>query len=709
MEKTEVKQETKEILGVNHLASHLSRVQKEKTRLTLERLNKLFRQIISELPYAQHAVPPALAEALNADAPLRPDNLTLNEVAVWLGRALFNPEQRNDIVYLTHIYLHNRKRIEKEYALAVLPVVLKEYDLKFFPEKYHEAIKNILLNVMEKIINEKQSRKIPGYASHALIEIFDPIIHKHSSNIQLEQLKSNFPLEFRQYILQSAQCSYEKINSEATLLSIMQEKETAFNEFKDAITTRIPSAPNQEKQINRIWFTQHDKNLKHEQLMQQLDTFLKTDNPKSNQGILSLQLRMHLSEKLRKQIYLADQKTEIYQSDNATMQAHEEVFQAVAYDATALRNLITATNKIRENYRQKFLHRFAGNSTLTAIEEALLDTLIGKNVVKRNIQTDQTYTVREGGYPHKNIIEIYTSITSSLKQIKENTKGLFAAELQTQINTAIETIQKQGAALSLKPVLVEEKPVFIAPKSTTTLTLIIEPTPEVETPHFETQAEAPPPAREFKTPPEPLVIEEPIEAKVKPKPLPVEEKSEPELEPKVTPQPLVIEDTDFEAEPKVTPKPLFIEDTEFELEPKVVPKPLIITDTDEETALDQNTADTIDAGVAIMKNYQLGELEQPVLTAWKKMVTTATSAGADDAHAMDLGSENEIHLYVICDLAQQVAAIQESTLADDKKITLQTLKSQLLEALTNPLEPQNWDCFEGMKRDQIDMTILSLQ
>jgi hypothetical protein len=74
-----------------------------------------------------------------------------------------------------------------------------------------------------------------------------------------------------------------------------------------------------------------------------------------------------------------------------------------------------------------------------------------------------------------------------------------------------------------------------------------------------------------------------------------------------------------------------------------------------------------------------------------------------------LAGENEVRFYVICDLAQQIAAIEESKLNLEQKDILQSTKTVFLVALSNPVDENNWSFFEGTHRDDIDRAISMLQ
>lgn len=220
---------------------------------------------------------------------------------------------------------------------------------------------------------------------------------------------------------------------------------------------------------------------------------------------------------------------------------------------------------------------------------------------------------------------------------------------------------------------------------------------------------------------EPIVLEEntplevPLQENVEPKPLVLDVSFDDEIPVVETPQetsetkPLLI-DAHFDEEETAPvtevpqessgPKPLQI-DVSFDDE-------IVLTPSATESVVPETAAvdARVQTGLDIMNNYQLGDMKIVVEKAWKNMLQM-TSEASIDADGMDISSDCEVRLYVICDLIQQINGIDMSGLSESKKQILQDLKHKLMDALDNPLDENNWSFFEGVRRDNIDRTLSS--
>ena len=822
MEDIENKEETVEALGIDHLLSHLNDINAQDARLSPAKTATLFRQMGNEIPYAAPVLHPSLASALLADTPLQKNNNTLNMTIACLGKAFFNPNNLTPISQLAQTYLYSRKQAEKSYASGVLNDVLAHSDLSLYPESAKPALKNLSQLILEKIINEKQSRKIPGYKPHSLIELIDPIIHNKLMNPELDKIKVQHFFEFRQFVNSIAHAGYEAIRDEESFMAILAEKQTAFNIFSEGIAALEPKEAELNTFRRKLWFSQRDKLQKHEAFMKQVDVFLNVLKSKKHLHELSLQLRLRFSENLRKKFNAMDRDTALYQRDESIKQAHESAFSQIQFDANGIRLILTEILAIEERYNHAILHRLSNQKTLVLLEDYLTDVLLGKVIIQRNPLTDDKRHMRIHGYPQKSIAELFGDMIAALETLESKLHGLFAEALKHEIKTAItdlsdhsknlrftpiktpEPVQEAEPEIRLEPLLpraetlapkataepiaperkpaepkfapaesriilekvtpkpksvepeitlekVASKPELIEPEITLEKITLKSETIEPEI-TLEKVALEPEPAEPEITlekvalepePAEPEIILE----KIAPKPEPVEpeitlekvalepEPAEPEIilekiapkpepaEPEITlekialePEPaepeITLEKIALEPEPaepeiileKIAPKPEPIE-PEITLE-KTAPKPEPAAEATR-TFFSQAALEAINAGNAIMKNYELNEFQPMVLNAWKKIVSNASTAHPDDITG-DFASESEVQLYVICDLAQQIAAIPAANLSPDQQTQYSQLKAQLQSALLNPISPENWDCFEGMKRDEIDRTLSTL-
>lgn len=710
MENAHIKQEHKQLLGIDKLMAGLTRLHDETQRLKRDKVESLIRLMVNEIPYAYLIIPNTLAESLLADAPLDPNNLNLNEVIANLGFALFDAQQITILSGMIQTYLTQRKVTEKAYAAALLPEILRDDDLAVFPEKARPELKNIAHTILEKVINEKQLRKTPGYRLESLIAVVEPIIYHRLFNPELDRSRITHHLAFRKLVNAIAQDGYEKIHDDAKLTIIQKEKRAAFEQLYLSIAARAVVYPELETEHEKLRFLQKDKIDKNIELQKLFDEFFKAKSQKTIEGILAQQLRIRFTDRLRKQLLQTDIQPEIYENEFTIKQAHDAVFKQLKDDYFALKYSITKIKSIRENYHKKFLQIFAKSKELAAIDAALLDATLGKAVVKVDLFTGEKHSIREiGGYPKANVNQIYTTLIASLQAIDANLSGIFSNQLKYEIGRVLADLRKVETKIST---------LFAEEERVDTITAEQpEPAAPIERAQVETiqikEKEAPEPVEEVKAAEQqaPVAKEEVkenvIEEKIVPKPLIIEEEevTPPAPTPVVAekPEPIV---TQAPAQPEPLPTP---EEEEVKLE-KVAPTPLIIEEEPEPTveqpvaavAHDQATQEILDSGAMIMKNYQLGDFEKPIYEAWKLMSTSSSDTSMDTGAGLNFSSDNDVRLYVICDLAQQVSGINVAQLSDEQKQILQGIKSELIEALKNPLDEANWDHFEGSHRDIID-------
>ena len=162
----------------------------------------------------------------------------------------------------------------------------------------------------------------------------------------------------------------------------------------------------------------------------------------------------------------------------------------------------------------------------------------------------------------------------------------------------------------------------------------------------------------------------------------------------------------FNTVPQAMPKPTQSAES-FSME-----VPAVKQEASVEAAVKLEPAESIvpeDSGIQIIKNYELGEFEKPIKDAWQTMTANAKTTSSNPDDVALLLQENSVQLYVICALAQQIAAIEENQLRPEQKEILQSIRAVLLAALVDPQNENNWSCFEGIRRDDIDRAIAALQ
>ncbi len=728
MEKMPTKQGHQEMLGIDKLVASLTQLLEESKRLKRDKTESLIRLMVNEIPYAHEIIPNTLAESFLSDAPHTLNDLKMNEVIANLGFALFDANQKNELIELVRAYLQLRKKTERAYAEALLPDILPTEELKQFPEKARPELIKIAQTILEKVINEKQLRRIPGYRLESLLAVVEPLIYHRLFNPELDRLRITHHLAFRKFVNTVAQDGYEKIHDETKLTIIHNEKELAFSQFAHAIIQKAVVYPQLETEHAKLRFLQKDRIIKNTELKKILDEFFKSTNLKTMDGLLGYHIRIRLTEKMRKNIQLIDADPAIYQNEFTIKQAHDAIFKEVKDDFYALKFLIAKVKLIRENFHKQFFHIFMRSKELTAIDTVLTDTLLGKAIIKTDLITGEKHVIREGGYPKIDIKIIYSTVIAQLQTMSNNISGIFAKKLMAEILRMVAELCKVGEKLHATRLIALEE--ASEPELTAEVPIEqISPATPIQTEKEKTTAIIQPAQTEKITKPLSMPIaEEPIAA-FEPEPV----KEEAVKEKPATMQPLLIPEEANEEpvttsnikpeEEKISTKPLSIS---FEEEPavqeekaatpltlpaeeKVATKPLLTTEEEStpESSLsethDEATQEVLDSGAMIMKNYQLGEFEKPIYSAWKIMTAHSNENHVDVSPGlMNLSSDNDVKLYVICDLAQQVTAINVTPLNDSQKQILQGIKTQLVDALKDPLDEANWDYFEGMHRDIID-------
>lgn len=676
MGKVKLKQEPREPLGIEKLMSNLEHASDETRRLPRDITIAIIRQILNEIPYASKVVSIQLAECLLSDAPHIQTNLALNQVVVNLGKSLCDPHQIDAIDLAVQTYIRDRQIQEKEYAALLLNEVIVAADLQLFADNIRPALRELAQIILEKIINEKQLRKAPGYRLQPLIEIIEPFLYKRLSSIELDRVKALQPLAFRKFVNSIAHNGYEKITDDKKLSQIHKEKETAFNVFKNLITEHLPHANSIKQFQEGMLYLQKDKNHWHALLKSQANELLKSIEPKIDDETLINDLKLRFNEKLRRNLYFSDQNPHIYNDEEAIKHAHEEAYHQVENDMVSAIKLISIVSSVDENYSKKFFQQFFGLSYLSSIKAALLDGLFGKVTLRIDPDTLEKQEIRMGGYLQKNLVDIYTYVIARLNNISDTVTGIYSIKLKDELIRALAELEIAKTEMSIVIPKVVQKPKIELP--------IVQPI-------------------DMTKPVTPILTEPAPKEELAPSLL--DEQFDLEPTPVIEPPPIVKE------EPvKEEPKPLEVGEFESELESEVQPislEPVSKTEPAETGTLGQAAQASIDSGVRIMKNYQLGAFEKSVQQAWQTMVTASSDSASDDIQT-GIGSDNEVRLYVICDLAQQVSAIQEANLSPEHKEALQNIKSKLIEALKNPLDEANWDYFEGTQRDIIDGALAAI-
>jgi hypothetical protein len=582
MENIQINQQVIGKLSFDSLLAALASAKAETTRLTRYNVDEIFHLIMREIPYAFQVIPRLLAETLLDDSPQKANNLSLNEVVISLGYAIFNPAQKEDLKHLVQGYLDDRRQTEAAYAASILDKILNDSALTQFPESAHASLRGLAHTIVENVINEKQLRKVPGYMPRPLTDITRPIVYSKLYNLELDRLKFSHRDAFRKFVSSITYDSYDTIQDNDKLLTILTEKETAYNTFKDAVARKAPIEDNLVKFQNLLKFEQFDRNRKFATLKKQLDEFLKESNLKTPLGYLSHHLRIRFSEKLQKLLFSTEINADTYLNEATIQEMHDKEFHEVEYDLNAIKALMAEALSIQTKFKKNFLHSLTGGKYFSQIEDALVTALLGNTAIKTDPLTGKKSDTRDGGYLKASLPTIYANTAGRLKVIADSVTGLFAEKLKGEMRTGILNIrhaQEKLIGYSAETMYIPMAEPEIVPESLL--------------------------AAEAITPTESLKVTEEPTTKVVPKPLLIDEElsAEPitiveEPSAKVEPKPLLIEE-DFDAEPapvlvesteKVVPKPLLIDD-EFvdeiaapaeEQEAKVVPKPLIIEDNFDE-------------------------------------------------------------------------------------------------------------------------------
>jgi hypothetical protein len=723
-------------LNIDRLLDRLEALSKQDERFTRAKIDEIFRALRFEISFTSPVVNAALAAALYADSPQKNTNTALNDVVIQLAKALINPTQIEVLSEGVQTYLAARKNTEKEYAAASIIPVIAAHPMEAFPTVVWPFLNDLTITVMEKIIHEKQSRRIPGYKSQSVMDLIRPFLNYRLANPQLEKVKQEQPQNFKQWVLAIAHEGYDSINDEIKFRAIQHEKETAFDNFKKFVTMKTLNKAALSRYLEKIRFSQTDINKKMDKLNHHLNEFLSVKSVLSKS---SAELRGRFNEKLRKLFAATDKSQGAYQSEDIITEAHNNAFKEVESDLQAIKKIILVVTGIEVNYLKSLMTSLLARSNVTRMNDLLLDVLLGGYVKKRDMATGSLIEVRDGGYPSQNMQDIYSNLIQQLEHFQNKSSGLFSASLKKLITAATHELSTAQSQLP-EPV----KITFRAPPISETAA-----ENRIASKPAETVIEKPeiiPPQKAAVTAPipEPEILQTPASSAT---PTAPEPDTAPELEEETdadfsleTPMLHEAEDVDFSTQDAVpaeeetdfgfslepvakNEKPeLPGAETKFSLEPVAENK----TATANENNMPENLAEPalelepvkaaeqhtapVDPGLAIMQGYQLGELKDPVYEAWQVMLVQAVQANTTaekDLHA--IAAEQEANFHVICDLVQTVVSIPEAPLTPDHKEMLQSITTLLLAALKDPLEENNWTFFEGGRRNDVDRAIAILK
>jgi hypothetical protein len=643
MEESDNKTTAGNSLGIDRLMSNLEQAKNEQNRLAIKHAYQLFHQIRHELPYAQ-AIPAVLFDCLIADSPQQSASTALNEVLVNLGSALLNPYQKEAIVTLAHAYLQQRKRSGKEYASAMLSVVLNEAHLQPFPEHVHSLLKELAQDVIEKVINEKQMRQIPGYRLQPVLELGDSFLYRRLFHADLEQVRERQFFEFRKLIHMLVQEGYEKTNDESRLDKIHQEKMAAFEVFSTAIIEKVPMSFDLANLQNKIKFLQRDERDKLREFKKKIIALLVPLSSTSMQNTMT-ELMARFDDVAADALYNVDQDPQIYDNEEVMKQVHEKALKNCEEHVRLIIDLVAVVVYAEEQYKKGFLNWMSGKKHLTAVEDVLLNAVLGRPMLRVDPASGGNKIVRVGGYPDDLISDIYAKVIDGLTKVAAGLSGMFLTKLKEELEQAIQRLGSMSHGI--KEDIVEE---ISAPVV-------------VSRPEIQVEVKAPEPEIKLE-----IVV--------------------PQAEP--TPDIKVEEiESNFKLE-AIAP----VAEPEFKLEtitPGVAPEPQIEVDASIATEKSEPTIEIplpseltneVTFGLSVIKNYKLGHFQPAVQAAWEKLITSTAKTR--------LPIENEIRLYEICNVVQGVASIQSANLPSEKQSLFQDLNAKLKEALNNPLAEKNW-------------------
>ncbi len=354
---------TEALHPLDKLMRDIERTSKLETRLNRAGIDAIFLAIRRDIPYSTPIITATLASKLLADSSHLSSDLTLNVVVVNLSKALFNPGQKDELEQLVNNYFSARKKTEKQYSLKISEGLLNTYSLQEFPERARPALQQLTHALVEKLINEKQSRKIPGYKPESILEIINPILY-HRIHPEIERVKTGQSLVFRQWLNTIAHEGYEKVSDETVLTMIHNEKEGAFKAFKKALGNKFPNAEALEEYLEILRYLQTNRKEHHENLNILLSDFLKPEL-----GAIAKELHTRCHERLRKLFNAADKNSAIYRSEETIETAHAQVFAEMEDELAIVKKIVVTMDIIKKNYSRNFLQAIAGAKNLNLVKK----------------------------------------------------------------------------------------------------------------------------------------------------------------------------------------------------------------------------------------------------------------------------------------------------------------------------------------------------
>jgi hypothetical protein len=730
-------------LNIEKLLRTLEALSKENTRISRTRLDEIFRALRFELPYSSAIINAALAFALFADSPRNSADTTLNDVVIHLSKALINPTQVTGLAQAIQAYYQSRKKTESEYAAENIEAVLEANPLDAFPESSWEDLREMTLTVMDKIVSEKLARRIPGYKSQSVLELINPFLHFRLANTDLEKVKMAHPQVFKKWLTNIAHDGYEKINSEKKFTLILQEKEAAFSSLKAYIISKSQNKASLSRYIERISFSQKDKNKKIDSLNKILDEVLSEKSIIADSAVL---LRARFYDNLRKLFATAEKNTAIYQSESSIQEAQNKAYAQIKNDLAAVEKILHIFTEFEKNYAKNLMVALLGRANLNHIRAILIIALLGPIVKKRDLNSGNSILVHDGGYPQNKLKDIITYLINELQKLIDNVTGMFSAAFKQHAEQAIQQLTAlttnllpdekfeapseaalETPALEINVEAVIAPPRVEIPEETPTVKKTFGPIPksrfEMTEPIInhepmveptEKTVEQAPVQETSKTPTAPEVSNELLETLVAPEPsnepletLDAQGPSNESSETQTAVEP--INETPVEpvpvSDPAETPSEPELPDEDFddEIIPVIEFEPVAFKSAGPEESM------VSDPGLAIMNNYELSDFKEPVHEAWKTMLVKAVSAQPDVSDVNIIAQEQAANFYVICDLVQEVADINEDMLSPENKEMLISIQTLLLAALKDPLEENNWTFFEGARRNDVDRAIAILK
>ncbi len=432
-------------LNIEKLMRTLEALTKETNRISRARLDEIFRALRFELPYSTSIINAGLAFALFADAPRGGADTTLNEVVIYLSKTLINPTQTAALNQAVQIYYQDRKKTESEYAGETVLTVLATNPLDAFPEASWDDMRELALTVMEKIVSEKLARRIPGYKSQSVLELIYPFLHFRLVNTNLEKIKLTQPQVFKKWLTNLAHDGYEKINNEKKFTLIQQEKDYAFATFKMYLTSRSQNKANIARWIEKISFSQKDKNKKIDLLSNSLSEFL-ADKSIIADSVGLLHTRFY--DNLRRLFAAAEKNPALYQEESSITAAQNKAYTQIKNDLSTVEKILDIFNELDKNYSKNLMASWLGRANINQVKTLLVTGLLGSVVKKRDLQSGNYLMVHDGGYPQKTLSDIISSLMTNLQKLADQATGMFSSALKIQIGQAIHQLTALSSNLT---------------------------------------------------------------------------------------------------------------------------------------------------------------------------------------------------------------------------------------------------------------------